>query len=147
VFVVPIRPFAKRAGRDISADAMIAIRQLLSLLAVLGLILAPLGRPVMGATADVHTVDVHAAAMHAAMSDATAAPMAAGMPCCPDEAPASDCAKDCPLMALCMVGSILDFPAGITLPVPRSFTTLALAGNEPDIAGLTHGPPPRPPKI
>jgi hypothetical protein len=117
---------------------MIAIRNLLSLLAVLALILVPLGRPVMGATA---------ADMNAVMSDASAAPMAADMPCCPKEAPPPDCAKDCPLMALCMVGSILDFPASIALLVPQRFTTLVLAGNEPDIAGLTHGPAPRPPKI
>jgi hypothetical protein len=116
---------------------MTTIRRLLSLFAVLGLILVPLGRPVMGAAAD----------MHAVMSDASATPMAADMPCCPHEAPTRDCAKDCPLMALCMVGSILDFPATVALLVPHRFTTLALAGNEPDIAGLTYGPPPRPPKI
>jgi hypothetical protein len=116
---------------------MTAIRTLLSMFAVLGLILVPLGRPAMAATAD----------MHALMSDASAAPMAADMPCCADKAPVSDCAKDCPSMALCMAGSILDFPASITILVPHRFTTLALAGNDADIAGLTHGPPPRPPKI
>jgi hypothetical protein len=126
---------------------MTAIRKLLSLLAVLALILVPLGRPVMGASADISTADIHTADMHAVMSDATAAPMAADMPCCADKAPASDCAKDCPSMALCMVGSILDFPASITLHIPHKFTTLALAGNDAAVAGLTHGPPPRPPKI
>jgi hypothetical protein len=131
---------------------MIAIRKLLSLLAVLALILVPLGRPVMGASADIFTADMHAADMHAAdmhadMSDATAAPMAADMPCCPDKAPAPDCAKDCPLMALCMAGGVVDFPAAITLVVPHRSVSVAFAENDADRAGLTHGPPPRPPKI
>jgi hypothetical protein len=131
---------------------MIAIRKLLSLLAVLALILVPLGRPVMGASADIFTADMHAADMHAAdmhadMSDATAAPMAADMPCCPDKAPAPDCAKDCPLMALCMAGGVVDFPAAITLVVPHRSVSVTFAENDADRAGLTHGPPPRPPKI
>jgi hypothetical protein len=141
---------------------MIAIRKLLSLLAVLALILVPLGRPVMGASADIFTADMHAADMHAAdmhaadmhaadmhadMSDATAAPMAADMPCCPDKAPAPDCAKDCPLMALCMAGGVVDFPAAITLVVPHRSVSVSFAENDADRAGLTHGPPPRPPKI
>jgi hypothetical protein len=131
---------------------MIAIRKLLSLLAVLALILVPLGRPVMGASADIFTADMHAADMHAAdmhadMSDATAAPMAADMPCCPDKAPAPDCAKDCPLMALCMAGGVVDFPTAITLVVPHRSVSVAFAENDADRAGLTHGPPPRPPKI
>ena len=121
---------------------MIAIRKLLSLLAVLALMLVPLGRPVMGASADISTAD-----MHAVMSDATAAPMAADMPCCPDKAPAPDCAKDCPLMALCMAGGVVDFPAAITLVVPHRSVSVAFAENDADRAGLTHGPPPRPPKI
>ena len=121
---------------------MIAIRKLLSLLAVLALILVPLGRPVMGASADISTAD-----MHAVMSDATAAPMAADMPCCPDKAPAPDCAKGCPLMALCMAGSVLDFPATVALVVPHRSVIVAFAEDDPDRAGLTHGPPPRPPKI
>ena len=126
---------------------MIAIRKLLSLLAVLALILVPLGRPVMGANADIPTVDIHTAGMHAVMSDATAAPMAADMPCCPDKAPAPDCAKDCPLMALCMAGGVVDFPAAITLVVPHRSVSVTFAENDADRAGLTHGPPPRPPKI
>jgi hypothetical protein len=126
---------------------MIAIRKLLSLLAVLALILVPLGRPVMGASADIFTADMHAADMHADMSDATAAPMAADMPCCPDKAPAPDCAKDCPLMALCMAGGVVDFPAAITLVVPHRSVSVSFAENDADRAGLTHGPPPRPPKI
>ena len=130
---------------------MIAIRKLLSLLAVLALILVPLGRPVMGASADIGcrdcTADMHAADMHADMSDATAAPMAADMPCCPDKAPAPDCAKDCPLMALCMAGGVVDFPAAITLVVPHRSVSVTFAENDADRAGLTHGPPPRPPKI
>jgi hypothetical protein len=76
----------------------------------------------------------------------SAMPTAADMPCCPKKAPTPDCAKDCPLMALCIVGSFLSLPANIVLPLPRMSASLPLAGNEQD-AGLTHGPSPRPPKI
>jgi hypothetical protein len=76
------------------------IRYLLSGLALLGLVGAPLARPAMAMNMP--------AAMHAAMSDDAAMPadaamaMPADMPCCPDKAPVPDCAKDCPLMALCL---------------------------------------------
>ena len=138
-----------------------AMRKLLSLLAVLALILVPLGRPVMGAqvmgaevvSAEVVSAQIPGASadavadMHAVMSDANAAPMPSGMPCCPEKAPVPDCAKGCPLMALCMAGSVLDFPAAMSLVVPNKFVRLTFAGNDADRVGLTHGPPPRPPKI
>jgi hypothetical protein len=118
------------------------IRYLLPGLALLGLIGAPLVRPAMAMTMP--------AAMHAAMSDDAAMPadaamaMPADMPCCPDKVP--DCAKDCPLMALCLAGTVLSLPSGAGLLVLVRLSSLVLPGNDADLASQGYGPPPRPPK-
>jgi hypothetical protein len=120
------------------------IRYLLSGLALLGLVGAPLARPAMAMNMP--------AAMHAAMSDDAAMPadaamaMPADMPCCPDKAPVPDCAKDCPLMALCLAGTVLSLSSGAGLLVLVRLSSLVLPGNDADLAGLGYGPPPRPPK-
>lgn len=112
---------------------MVIVRNLLSVLAVLGLILAPVGRPAVAlpTKADAAMHD------HVAMAD---------MPCCPDEGPAS-CAKDCPLMALCAGGTMLYPPTETALSAPHTLGRLNLAANDPDLAGQVYGPPPRPPKF
>ena len=124
---------------------MIAIRKLLSLLAVLALILVPLGRPVMGANADIPTVDIHTAGMHAVMSDATAAPMAADMPCCPDNQKSGDC-QDCPFVAICLL------KVWQAAPAANMFTRRQLAHERlrprDDViaASLARPPPDHPPR-
>lgn len=141
----PWWPFFQQAlcySREVKL--LICIRYLLSGLALLGLVGAPLARPAIAMTMP--------AAMHAAMSDhapmsadaATAMP--AEMPCCPDQAPGPDCAKDCPLMALCLVGTVLNLPAGAGLLVPVRLAGLVLPVSDADLASLGRGPPPRPPK-
>ena len=109
------------------------ISKLLAALAVLGLLLAPLARPAMAAT-------MLSAADHAAMG------MPADMPCCPEQGPAKDCAKDCPLMATCMVGSVQALPPVARLFAPPKAAGPLLSGNDADPAGLSTGPPQRPPK-
>lgn len=65
------------------------IPRLLAILAIAGLLTAPMATPSRAAAAD-------------DMSMATTSEMAA-MPCCPDEKPAvPDCSKDCPLAVLCL---------------------------------------------
>ena len=108
------------------------ISKLLAGLAVLGLLLAPLARPAMAAT-------MLSAADHAAME------MPADMPCCPEQGPAKDCAKDCPLMATCMA-SLQALPPIARLFVPLKAAGRLLSGNDADPAGLSNGPPQRPPK-
>lgn len=91
------------------------------------------------------------ASMHVGMGDHAAAEspdtaMPDGMPCCPDQAPASDCAKNCPLMAMCMSQFFQDGPMGTELLVPLAHASIVIPGNDPDLTGHLYGPPPRPPK-
>jgi len=111
------------------------ISTLLAALAMLGLVLAPLARPAMAMPAG----------LMAMAGDHTAMDMSADMPCCPDNAPVPDCAKDCPLMALCMAGTVLNLPASVGL-LPPKLANVVLPTNETGLPGLNHGPPPRPPK-
>jgi hypothetical protein len=111
----------------------VTISNLLAALAVLGLLAAPLVRPAMAAM-------MHTAAEHAAMD------MPAGMPCCPDQMPGKDCAKDCPLMATCVATSLQAMPAGATLFTPPETAGILLPASDADPAGLSTGPPQRPPK-
>jgi hypothetical protein len=116
---------------------MTAIRTLLSMLALLGLILAPLARPAMAVVVD----------MPAGISDQAVMPGAEDMPCCPDMDHVADCGKDCLSMASCMVGTVLNLPTMVTLAVPYRLASLVSAGDDANVAGLMYGPPPRPPKI
>ncbi len=117
---------------------MLLLRHISFGFALLGLILAPLASPAMA-------VPVHT---HAVVGDQAAMPMEmpCDMPCCPDGVPGPHGAKDCPLMALCIAGSILTLPANVALLFPLEHVTLALSGNDPDIAGLSPPPLARPPK-
>jgi len=125
------------------------IRRLILTLAVFGLILAPIARPVMA-------MPMPADAM---MSGDMSSANAIDMPCCPDgmaadkamsetgdAAPAmGDCAKDCPLMATCMAASVSGLPQGPVLSFPLAITQIVHPKNDPHIGSLTRGPAPRPP--
>lgn len=118
----------------------LALRRLLPLLAVLSLALTPVAAP--AATAGMHApmASSHDGAM---MSD-----MDMGdMPCCPKaEAPKPDCAKGCPLMALCLASMASLLPAALRVPVPAATRTSVL-WPEPDSFVSLHGPPlPEPPR-
>ena len=110
---------------------MAPIRHLFPIFAVVGLILTPIARPAMALAQD----------MHAAMV------MPADMPCCPDQVPMPDCAKDCPFMAMCAAQFVCSVPHGAGLVVALAFASIVVPGNDTDVAGLSQGPPPRPPKI
>jgi hypothetical protein len=114
----------------------LAIPRLLAAFAILGLLLAPLAGPATAMPAGTMTM----ADDHGAMD------MSADMPCCPNKGSLPDCAKDCPLMALCLAGSVLNLPASGGLLMPLELASLVFPGNEPGLPGLNHGPPPRPPK-
>jgi hypothetical protein len=68
------------------------------------------------------------------------------MPCCPDEAPRSDCAKGCPLMALCAATGILFFAPMPGLNVTMTPARAFIPGSVAELRGLAQRPPPRPPK-
>ncbi|MGU3541387.1 hypothetical protein [Methylobacterium sp. A52T] len=139
----------------------LALRRLLPLLAVLSLALSPVAAP--AATAAMHASMAHgphASAMaghgdmdHAAMGhhDAGSVDMAGmgmdGMPCCP-KAPAAkpDCAKGCPLMALCLASVASLLPAALPVPVPVA-TRASVSWPAPAAFASVHGTPlPEPPR-
>ncbi|MGH1573844.1 hypothetical protein ACRAWG_28350 [Methylobacterium sp. P31] len=151
----------------------LALRRLLPLLAVLSLALTPVTAP--AAAAGMHASAAHghhAAAMrdhgmpgagHAAMSHAATGHHDAGsaamtgrdtsgmdgdaMPCCPKaEAAKPDCAKGCPLMALCLASVASLPPVALSVPVPVA-TRASLSWPDPATFASVHGAPlPEPPR-
>jgi hypothetical protein len=121
--------------------AVLAITRFLSLLALVGLISSPLARPAMAMSA----ASLQAAAMddHAGMMNGQAM---GEMPCCPDEAPKSDCAKDCPLMALCAATGLQFLTALPGLKVPTMQAATLAPDRSAELHGVAQRPPPKPPK-
>jgi len=109
-------------------------------MAVAGLLVAPLARPAMAMSMDPPA----AAGDHA---HAMASGMPEPMPCCPDEAPASDCGTVCPLMALCSVATCQSLPSATALIVVFRVTGVAIPSDDAWLDDLATGPPRRPPKI
>jgi len=119
-----------------------AIRHLLTILAIAGLVLSPIARPVMAMPTDIRP----SMGDHMAMTDAGAAAMPANMPCCPDKSPCPDCGKDCPFVALC-AATTLDYVRLVSLFVPQRLASVIVPSNEADLGSLAQAPPTRPPKI
>jgi hypothetical protein len=140
-----------------------AIGHFLALLAVVGLLLAPLVHATMAMGAADHAMlmavtGASAAMTHAGMADmGMAGADVAGadivsmdaMPCCPHNAPVHnapvpDCGNDCPFMALCSA-----MPFGVplaTLIAPLAEARVVLPGDQSGLVGLTRAPPRKPPK-
>lgn len=117
----------------------LTIFRLLSVLAVCGLIAAPLAPPAFATMA----MPGHAAA--AASADmAGTEDMAEDMPCCPKQAPPG--CQDCPMMSLCQSGPIVSLTCETSLVVFSSQACLLPLLNEADLSGQAQGPPRRPPK-
>jgi hypothetical protein len=120
------------------------IRIILMTLAVLGLILAPLGRPAIALPGDQSTgMDHHA--MMAGMADHVEMAMPDSMPCCPDEAPASDCGKHCTMM-MCAASLSPTLPTAAWVPLPKAAAAELTVDSEAVLSGRSPSPPPRPPK-
>jgi hypothetical protein len=108
--------------------AFFLLPRLLVIVAVFGMLASPLARQVLAPPAA-----------------AAAAPIAADMPCCPEQAPTPDCAKSCPLMALCatqLIGGTTMVASKVSMIV---VARLAPASDRP-LAGLNIHPPPKPPR-
>jgi uncharacterized protein involved in copper resistance len=135
----------------------LALRRLLPLLAVLSLALTPVAAP--AATAGMRTPmarDHHAATMgdhgmghghmhHAAMDHDETTFLGMDnmgmddMPCCPkSEAAKPDCAKGCPLMALCLANVASLLPAALSIPVPVA-TRTSVSWPDPATFASVHG--------
>jgi hypothetical protein len=119
-----------------------AIRSLLAISAIVGLVLGPIARPAMAMPAPIHT----GVASDQAMVDEAAMAMPEDMPCCPKKSPIPDCGRDCLFMAMCAM-QFLCAASGAGLIIPLGLASVILPGNDTDAAGLSQGPPPRPPKI
>ena len=102
------------------------LRLLLTALAVVGITMAPLVAPAVAST----------------MPAVAATAMADDMPCCPHVKPVMpDCAKACPLMAVCMAKYPQTVPAGTAaLYAPLQLAGVILAGDDVLSAGLAEGP-------
>jgi hypothetical protein len=118
-----------------------AIRRAFAVLAVAGLILAPQARLAMAMPSETQGT----MSEHGATDARTAMGMPVDMPCCPDKAPASDCGKDCPLMALCTASVLQSAPLGVPLFIPL-LAGIVIPGDDADLGSLAQAPPPRPPK-
>jgi hypothetical protein len=118
-----------------------AIHRAFAVLAVAGLILAPLARPAMAMSWETQGI----MGAHGATDAETGMGMPADMPCCPHKAPASDCGKDCPFMALCAASLLKSAPLGAPLYIPL-LAGMVIPGDDADLGSLAQAPPPRPPK-
>ena len=111
-----------------------AIGRLLSILAIIGLAVAPIVRPAVALPNG-----------HTAMVDDPVMGMPQGMPCCPSKAPIPDCDRDCPLMAICATQFFCNAIQGSGLQIPIGLAGLFFPSDDSYVAGLSHAPPPRPP--
>jgi hypothetical protein len=109
--------------------------------AILGLVLAPIARPVMAMP-----MDMHESMGEPTAADAVATTMPDDMPCCPDKTTVPDCGKDCPLMALCGA-TLLQFVPQVALIVPGTLIGIVFPGDYSALASVARAPPRKPPKI
>ena len=116
--------------------------RILAVLAIVGLALAPVVRPVMAVPV---SKDMHAT-MRGSAVETVSADAADGMPCCPSKPALPDCGKDCPLMALCVTAPI-HFVSQTGLTVPLTFVTVVFPGAHSDLVSIAQVPPRKPPKI
>jgi hypothetical protein len=124
------------------------VRRLMLSLAVFGLILAPIARPVMAMPMPAD------ATMSGDMASASG-----DMACCPDGMAADsavpdtgtanpamgDCARHCPLMATCMAAAFSGLPEGPVLAFPLAIMRIVHPRNDRHLGSLTRAPSPRPP--
>jgi hypothetical protein len=116
------------------------IGQLLALLAIVSLVLAPFVRPAMA-------MPMAMASMDDAMApDSDASVASNDMPCCPSQPSLPDCSKDCPLMALCVTGP-LHFASQTVLIIPLVVAGVVSPSDPPDLVSVAYAPPRKPPKI
>jgi hypothetical protein len=115
----------------------------LAIIAIAGIVLAPLSRPVMAGMASEPSMASMADDM--SMSGAEDE-MAGDMPCCPSKAPAPiDCDK-CVLMAACVGQFLVGLPAALFRPPFAVSGKIAPLQNDSWRDGFGHPPPEHPPR-
>jgi hypothetical protein len=118
-----------------------AIRSLLGILAIVGLVVGPIVRPAMAMPAPMPTT----VASDQATVDEAAMAMPEDMPCCPKKAPLPDCGRDC--LANCATQPLCNTVQGAGLVKPLGLANVLPPGNDTALVGLGQHPPLRPPKI
>jgi hypothetical protein len=114
------------------------ITRILLVAAVLGLVSAPMARPVMAVSATMPGMSEQVVA-------GTEVSATDDMPCCPGKPSLPDCGKDCPFAALC--GAIvLHGVSPSSLIVPLTRVAIILPGDPSALVSLAHAPPRKPPK-
>jgi hypothetical protein len=116
------------------------IGRVLACLAIAGLVLVPITRPVVAMPMEAHAV----ASEHWAV-DPVSSVLADDMPCCPSKPSVPDCGKDCPFMALCAPSMLIAAPQ-VAFNVPITFASIIFQGDQTVLASIARAPPQRPPK-
>jgi len=112
------------------------ISRLLSILAIAGLLIAPMAAPSSAAA-----MDVAMAGSTTAMSETASMP--ADMPCCPNEKPAlPGCAKSCPFAILCLAKCFPAVPAVSVVMPARIFVADVTTSWDDNLRDLLPDPPP-----
>jgi hypothetical protein len=120
----------------------LAITRLLSVLAIVGLVLAPFTAPAVAGGMAAPTATADAAMDVASMDDGMAE-----MPCCPPEKPVMpDCQKACPLATLCLAKIVQGIMPVSAVPARVSLAQALIPGDDADPDTLAPIPPPRPPQ-
>jgi hypothetical protein len=117
--------------------------RVLAVLAVAGLVVAPITRPVMAMSVP---TDMPASMGDAMAPDSVVADAADDMPCCPGKPTLPDCSKDCPLVALCVTAPLY-FVSQTSLVAPVTFVSIVFSRDQSDLVSVAQTPPRRPPKI
>jgi hypothetical protein len=120
----------------------LAITRLLSILAIVGIVLAPFTAPAVAGGMVVPMATADTGMDMASMGDAMA-----DMPCCPPEKPAMpDCQKACPLATLCLAKVVQGIVPVYAVPARFSLAQSPTPGNDATPDTLAPLPPPRPPQ-
>jgi hypothetical protein len=120
------------------------IRQLLAILLIAGLALAPLSRPVMAATASGASLQAMADDMSATVS---ADEMASQMPCCPSKLPAPVGCDDCVCMAACASPCLAGMSTAVLHRLLTASQRIVPLKDDSWPDDLGHPPPEHPPRI
>jgi hypothetical protein len=110
---------------------LFALRFMLAMLALAGILVAPVAAPAAAGTSERDAI----------------AHMAGDMPCCPDEKPAvPDCGKTCPVMAACVAKCLQDAAIAGSDLKPPVLVALLVPSNDAPGASLLQEPLPKPPR-
>ena len=118
------------------------IGRFFAVLAIAGLVLAPIVRPAMAMFVE---MDMHASMGEPMAADpVTPATGSNHMPCCPDKPSLPDRGKDCPFTALCCAMPFQSV-SQTSLIVPLTSVSVIFPGHQSDLVSVAHAPLQRPP--